>query len=366
MEFVIKVKRGRGDHIQENLKEEGMLELSSTEKKARLLRSYVGGYPMWVAWQVTYRCNFRCGFCGYWHDEQGKLPEQTVEQFAYGSGQLARVGSIFVSLAGGEPLLRNDIVDIVRAVARFHLPFITTNGYLLTPELAEDLYEAGLWGVSISLDYADAERHDRRRGVKGAFDQAVRALDYLARSRRHAWQRANLMMVLMHDNLDQVEELIKLARQHGAYFMVQPYSAMKTGDERFICRDPAVSEKLLALRRRYPNMLSNPGFLANFKKALNGGVEGCKAGRAFFNIDSIGNISTCVERRHVPVGNLYEDNIISIYKKMRLESKENKCKACWYNCRGEVENLYNAYGLFRSLPTYLFDRGKVPEKMPVW
>ncbi|MFA5864123.1 MAG: radical SAM protein [Phycisphaerae bacterium] len=326
----------------------------------------MGRYPMWVAWQVTYRCNFHCAFCGYWKDPQGQMPEQTVEQFAYGARQLARAGSIFISLAGGEPLVRNDIVQIAREVSRYHLPFITTNGYLMTPDLARDLYWAGLWGISISIDYANSEQHDRRRGVKGAFDRAVAALEYLAKGRRYPWQRVNLMAVLMHDNLNQIEDLIKLAKQFGAYFMVQPYCRLKTGDEKFLCRDPQASEYLLELRRKYPNMLSNPYFLGNFNNALNGGVEGCMAGRAFYNIDSIGNVSICVERRSVPVGNLYRDNILELYRRMRTEAKVNKCKVCWYNCRGELESLYNPYGLFRSLPTYFFDRGKVPEKAPVW
>jgi len=51
---------------------------------------------------------------------------------------------------------------------------------------------------------------------------------------------------------------------------------------------------------------------------------------------------------------------------MRQASRVNRCRCCWYNCRGEVESLYQPYGLFRSLPTYLFDRGRAPEKSPVW
>ena len=288
------------------------------------------------------------------------MPEQTLEQFEYGARQLARVGSMFISLAGGEPLLRDDIVEIAHIINRWHLGFITTNGYLMTADLAKDLYEAGLWGVSVSIDYIDPAKHDRRRGVKGAFERAVKALEYLARVKRKAWQRVNLMTVLMHDNIDEIEELIKLAGEFNAYFMVQPYCIMKTGDSQFICRDKNISNYMLELRRRYPNMLSNPYFLSQFDNALNGGVDGCKAGRAFFNIDSIGNVSICVEKRNSPSGNIYKDNIIEIFARMRESARVNKCKACWYNCRGEVESLYNPYGLIRSLPTYLFDTGVAP------
>ena len=343
-----------------------MRPLTSAGKKARLLRTYVGGYPMWLAWQVTYRCNFRCGFCGYWNSPEGKLPEQTVEQFVYGSEQLARAGSMLISLAGGEPLLREDLPAIVRAVARWHLPFVTTNGYLMTTDLARELYEAGLWGVSISLDYADPAQHDRRRGVKGAHARAVEALDHLARARKWKWQRLNVMAVLMHDNLDDLDELARLAHEHNAYFMIQPYCALKTGDRRFTCTEPDISEKLLAFRARHPNVLSNPYFLSKFGVALNGGVGGCRAGRAFFNIDSVGNVAICVENRYDPVGNLYRDEVMDLFHRMRQASRVNRCRCCWYNCRGEVESLYQPYGLFRSLPTYLFDRGRAPEKSPVW
>ncbi len=97
----------------------------------------------------------------------GQAPEQTLEQFDIGSKKLAKLGTVFVSLAGGEPLLRPDVVEIARLVSRYHVTFLTTNGWDMTPELARDLYRAKLWGVSISLDYADPARHDRRRGKPG-------------------------------------------------------------------------------------------------------------------------------------------------------------------------------------------------------
>jgi hypothetical protein len=74
--------------------------LSSTVKKLRLARAWTSRYPVWCAWQVTYRCNYYCGFCQYWRDPMGELPEQTVEQFEEGSRKLASYGSLLVSLAG--------------------------------------------------------------------------------------------------------------------------------------------------------------------------------------------------------------------------------------------------------------------------
>ncbi len=292
----------------------------------------------------------------------GKQPEQNIKQFEAGAKKLAKWGSLLISLAGGEPLLRDDIVEIVRVIGQWHFPFITTNGYLVDEKLARNLFSAGLWGVSVSIDYADAERHDRARGMKGAYEQAVQALKLFRRARQYDWQRVNLMCVLLDDNLEHVESLIQLAVQNDAYFMIQPYSSEKTGSTKFYPnRKNGVSSHLLKLRRRYPNFLSNPLFLSKFDQYLNGGVPDCAAGRAFFNIDSTGDISICVEQRDWPVANLYTDNMSGIGRKLRDGGQNNKCRSCWYNCRGEVESLYHIKGLWQSLPTLFFDRGQ-PER----
>lgn len=334
--------------------------LNSWSKKMRLLRAFAGRHPVWAAWQVTYRCNFRCSFCSYWRDPMGQLPETTIEQFREGSARLARYGTLLINMAGGEPFIRDDIVQVTEQVARFHIPFITTNGYLSTPDLAADLMRAGLWGVSVSIDYADPARHDRARGMPGAFDRAVQALEHFRRARVADYQRVNLMMVLLNDNLDQVEPLLKLAAEYDAYLMVQPYCTMKTGSRRFVHgMDTSVSEYLLELRRRHANFLSNPWFLSRFDEALDGGIAGCKAGKIFFNIDSTGDVAACVELRGKPLGNLYRDDPHVLSRRLRAANKSaSRCTACWYNCRGEVESLYTPRGLMMSLPTYFCDRGK--------
>jgi len=336
---------------------------SPLEKKLHLTRAYFSRHPVWCAWQVNYRCNFRCAFCHYWLDPLGDQPELSAEEFRLGARKLARLGALLISLAGGEPLIRPDIVDIVDAVAQWHFPFITTNGWFSTPELASELFAAGLWGASISIDYADAERHDRRRGMPGAFQRALAAIEHFSAARRYKWQRVNWMAVLMDDNLDQIEPMLRLAAERDAYFMVQPYSVLKTGVRRFRCpRDTGVGAYLLDLRRRYPNFLSNPYFLSRFDQALNGGVPHCRAGRGFFSIDSTGQIAVCVEHRRRAVAHLFRESVDEIVRRLRNDLAPRSCQACWYNCRGEIESLYDPWGLAMSLPTLLFDRGRPPAR----
>ncbi len=330
---------------------------SPARKKWRLFRAWAGRHPVWCAWQVTYRCNFRCRFCGYWRDPLGRRPEPSPATYAAGAKKLSQLGTLLISLAGGEPMLRADLPEIVRAVGRYHFPFITTNGWFVTPDTARELMRAGAWGVSVSIDYAQPARHDERRGMAGAWEQAWRAVELLSAARVHKWQRVNVMAVLMDDNIDDLEPLLAMAAERNAYLMVQPYGTRKTGSKAYCHNDGAVAPRLLELRRRYPNFLSNPAYLARFDDFLHGGVSGCQAGRAFFNIDSTGDVAVCVESKDRPVANLYRDDVWTIRRALGAAARANTCRDCWYNCRGEIEMLYHASGLARSLPTLLFDRG---------
>ena len=334
--------------------------LKSVEKKWRLFRAWTSRHPIWCAWQVTYRCNFRCRFCHYWNDPMGLEPEPSLSDYARGARKLASFGTLLISLAGGEPLLREDLTDIVREIGKYHFPFVTTNGWLVTEESARALMRAGLWGASVSIDYANPRRHDERRGMDGAWEQAWRAVEMLSAARIHEHQRVNVMAVLLDDNIDDLATLMTMAAQRHAYFMVQPYGRLKTGSRVYEHNDGPVSPRLLKLRRERQNFLSNPRYLSLFDAFLAEGVPGCRAGRAFFNIDSTGDVAICVEHRHQPVANLYRNSIGTVRSRLHAASRHNPCTKCWYNCRGEVENLYHPVGLLKSLPTILFDRGAAP------
>jgi len=330
------------------------VRLSPSGKRRRLFSAWIRKHPMWCAWQVTYRCNFKCKMCSYWRKTPESMVEPSLEDFRLGSRKLSQLGSLFISLAGGEPMIRTDILDIVEIIGRHHFAFITTNGYNVTADIARELYARGLWGASVSIDYADANKHDTNRGMTGAFNHAISALEYLSRARTQPHQRVNLMVTLMHDNLCEVEPLLKIARSAGANLMVQPYSIMKTGSRKFL-PPPGSGRKLAELHGRYPNFLSNRVFLEKIDRFIEGGVPDCKAGRWFFNIGAFMEIAYCVENRANPVANLRVDSPEIIVKRLREASRSISCKCCWYNCRGEIEQLANPRGLMHALPVYLTD-----------
>lgn len=321
-------------------------------KKLRIFSRFFVGRPVWCTWQVTYRCNFNCSFCDYWKCRVKPSEELSLDGIERGSRNLARISSVMISIGGGEPFMRPDLPQIIEIMARHHMPLLTTNGWCVTREFARNAFRAGLWGASVSIDSADEKQHDQARGVEGAFRRALRALEYFSQERCGKFQRVNLMAVLMKDNLDQMEPLIRLAARYGAYFMVQPYCMLKSGKSEF-SPDMEVGKYLLGLRRKYDNFISNEYFLERFDLALDGGIPGCRAGQAFFNIDNFGRVAKCVEDLDHPLGSIVDDPASVLRERLVHAWRTNACRACWYNCRGEIEALYNPRGFLKAMPVVL-------------
>jgi MoaA/NifB/PqqE/SkfB family radical SAM enzyme len=325
-------------------------------KKLRFFKAYMTGKPVWVTWQVTYNCKYACSFCDYWQNDFKPEEENSLEDFRIGSKKLAELGSMIISLAGGEPLLRPDLHKIVAIMAEDHFPYFTTSGSGMTKTRARQLWESGLWGATISIDYADPERHARARGVKYAFERAITAIEQLLATRTDpSLQRVQIMSVLTDDNLDEMPGLAELAEKLGVWWRVQPYSAMKTGDQKLRHLHGA-PEVLLDLKRRYPRTFhSNALYLEKFDQAANGGISGCIAGKSMFNIDNNMVVSKCVEfNSSEPLGNLRTDSMSTVLAALRNAHRNNTCTDCWYSCRGEVEVLYHPRGFADRMSSLLW------------
>ncbi len=148
--------------------------------------------PYVVSWNLTYRCNLACEHC---YLDAGGAPQVGTENFAdrseLGTDECFRVideiaafaPECLTILTGGEPLLRRDILEIVRRASERGLWVVVgTNGVSITENLAGRLAEAGARGLSLSLDALDADRHDRFRNVRGAWRNTVEGAEILNRT----------------------------------------------------------------------------------------------------------------------------------------------------------------------------------------
>jgi len=125
------------------------------------------------------------------------------------------LGLSSAKLTGGEPMLHPQFLEIVDMLTAEGLGLnMETNGTLLTPEIARYLKEqTNLGFISVSLDGADAATHDAFRRVGGAFDATLRGLDALVAA---GYTNSQVIMCVHHGNRSQIDDLIRLAADHGA------------------------------------------------------------------------------------------------------------------------------------------------------
>ncbi|MCU0588010.1 MAG: 12,18-didecarboxysiroheme deacetylase [Syntrophobacteraceae bacterium] len=135
-----------------------------------------------VVWNATRRCNLKCIHCYAHAKDQPSPDELSTEEGKLLLDDLARFGTPVVLFSGGEPLMRPDLVELADyAVGKGMRAVISTNGTLITPEVAQSLKAVGLSYVGISLDGLEAV-NDRFRGVKGAFRMAMEGIEACQRA----------------------------------------------------------------------------------------------------------------------------------------------------------------------------------------
>ena len=310
-------------------------------RSARLLTGFALKRFIHCNLQVTYRCNFKCRICDFWKDSYDKTHELTLDDFRLIGRKLNQLGTLIISLAGGEPLMREDLCDITRVLNDAgHFPILITNGWFVDAERGRDLLRAGLQEISVSVDYADPARHDAQRGLPGSWERAIRALELLNCNRPDRRNRVHMITVLMDDNLEDIEPLIKMARDLGVTYMVNLYSSQRGNKEPHL-PGKEVSRHLLALKKQYPEFVTLTTYLEHLDQAITeGGVGNCQTGRLLLNIDNQGRVSRCTEMTDRPVGNILTDDILAIRDRLHRVQREEPCNQCWTSCRGFAESLF--------------------------
>jgi radical SAM protein with 4Fe4S-binding SPASM domain len=299
--------------------------------------------------QLLYSCNFHCKICDFWKPDYQNKPRLSLDQIRIMEEKLRPLGPLVVSIGGGEPLLHEDLIEITRTLSQRNFPVMICNGWFITPDNARELYRAGMREVSISVDYASAAKHDAQRGREGAFDRAITALQTLAESRTHPAQRVHMISVVMDDNLEEIEQLIRIAKSIGVTYLITFYSNCRGEKNSRVSRGD-VSDYLLSLKKKYPEFIALSEFIRRFKEApLEGGIAPCYAGKNLFNIDCQGNVTRCIDHLDEEVGNIFEHDLDSIRRRLAEKAATDPCGSCWTSCRGNIETML--YGK-RRLKSY--------------
>ena len=126
-----------------------------------------------VVWNLTARCNLKCVHCYAYTEPKDELNTAEVKSVI---DDLAEMKVPLILFSGGEPLLRRDLFEVASYATEKGLKIaLSTNGTLITQEIAQKLKRAGFSYVGVSLDGLK-DVHDKFRGVEGAFEKAVEGL----------------------------------------------------------------------------------------------------------------------------------------------------------------------------------------------
>src|SRR5262245_44970052 len=127
--------------------------------------------PLTVSIEVTKRCNARCDFCDYW-----KISDR--DEMTDFTDVVRRFDPLVVVFTGGEPMIRRDLVPIIKSIKDmpgFRYLTLLTHGGFLSEKKIEDLVAAGVNQINISMNYPDA-RQDKERGIPGLFEKLERTV----------------------------------------------------------------------------------------------------------------------------------------------------------------------------------------------
>jgi len=193
--------------------------LSITREK--YYRAIEGAMPMFAWFSLTEECNLHCRYCftdaricaKRSEDVKGELSTKQIFDVL---DNVSDAGTTAIQFAGGEPLLRDDLVEIISyAVGKNIYTALNTNGTLVEKGIVRELSEAGLAQVKVSVDGL-RENHDWNRG-SGVFDRAINALKLF---RDYGVPSVYLIMTLSKVNYDDLEPLLDLTAELGVQFIV--------------------------------------------------------------------------------------------------------------------------------------------------
>lgn len=288
--------------------------------------------PLVVSFEVTHSCTANCRHC----DKGGIKPEPPGLLRPDDYRRLrAALKPMAVQLSGGEPLLRKDIEDIVRAVKEpGGLPYtiLVSNGRLMTEMKYLTLRALGVNQFSISLDFPD-ERHDEFRRSPGLFAHLSNLVPALA---RHGFDDVVLNTAITRHNLPTLLATYEKAREWGVSISYSAYTPLRTGDMDHYIGTP---EDLDLLKRTMDELLklkSKNGRIANSSWTLSGipeffrtgSVPGCSAGRRFLVVTPDGGLRGC---------SMYEETYGSHKEVMEKFVAQNACGGCYVSIRAYLD-----------------------------
>jgi len=347
-------------------------------RSAQLLQFTTAEHPL-VVWNMTTRCNLRCVHCYNRSGESDAETGLTTTEAEALIDDLAAMAVPVLLFSGGEPVLRPDLYHLAEYAAAHNLrPVLSTNGTLITAEVAADLARSKFQYVGVSIDGL-ASVHDAFRGREGASDDAWQGI----RTAQAAGLRTGVRFTITRDNAADLPGVLERAveervdrfclyhlvysgrgsglaerdlspevRRETITWLMQQTEELHRQDKpiEILTTDNHADGVLLhqAIAHRDPDRASEV-------LELLGMHGGCSAGRKFANVDAAGDVHACQFWGHESLGNVRERPFSHIWSDLTnplvadlrrsQELLTGRCGACRYKiycggCRIRAEAVH--------------------------
>ena len=340
-------------------------------------------------WEFTIKCNLSCAHCRRLESDEAIGKDLSTEQGKDLIEQLAAIGRgqpimPILVFSGGEPLCRSDLFELVGYANSLKITTaLATNGTLIDSEIAEQLRNSGIARVSISLDGATADVHDKLRRLKGSFERALQGAKQL-RQNNVPFQ---INITLTKQNAHQLEDIYQLAKSIGAVavhvFMLVPVGCGQILAQTDMLTPGEYEQKLIEICQldgrgelqikvtcgpHYERIIRQSGLYKTRMEAKHPGSSvsdmgrsaaasrGCLAGVGLLFVSHQGDVFPC---GYLPVkcGNVLTERLSEIWEnskdlaKMRdVSNLEGKCSLCGYRqiCGGCRARAYGVTGNYMA------------------
>ncbi|MBN1521137.1 MAG: radical SAM protein [Candidatus Aureabacteria bacterium] len=356
------------------------------DQKFSLFRSLVSKMsPAYIQFYVTARCDMMCEQCNIIYAD-ADAPEMTLKQIRAMAENMAKIGVCIVLFIGGEPFIRKDLPDVIRAFTEqgIHVR-LQTNG-LATREQLLACVEAGAHDISISLDSLDSSLQDQINGVyPNSWDRTIEAV--AAVNEVFPENGSGFFgTVLMPRNLYHIRDVIEFATIIGWSVSLVPAHVsspdrplgFRTFDDENICTFPRdyyhglrqVLNSVKELRRKGLHVYDSDEYLDDIYRFVTGGSvrwrrrngDICDSPNLYFGVEPNGNIRPCCDYK-LPVSfPVYHEDFPKWFRRgdihRHVYAYTRKCAGCMYGSYPEITVTARYYRPF--IKRYLYFNKNLP------
>ncbi len=269
------------------------------------------------------------------------------------------IGEKEIVFSGGEPLLYEGIVDVIKMYSQKGLRVgIASNGVLINKEMARQLVDAGLKNIQLSFDSRCQETHDFLRGVEGAYEKVLKGIEYLSAYKEKVSICAQT--VISGRNISEITETIKFVKNDGRFDFISfmavttpffaPVSDNWQSTKEFSFLWPkdvnaidSVIDQIIEMKKNGYPIANSVSHLELFRAYFHNPHTRkprlkCHLGDYLLSIDPVGDIRLCCFMK--PIGNIREKSLVNMLNSHEVDKQRCKMRDCERLCNTLVNCFF--------------------------